>query len=161
MDKDGIKAAIREELGRKVAMSGAPEVFRRLVRGPAAVVETALQELVQEGMLTETRLRVGKIYHYPPNSATRLDTLAGFMKKMTEAPARSPRPAHSAAAERTAVRISAKCGQFLGGVPAGDAAGLVPSVLRRARSATRPKPRWAAVRGRLILREMPRRKVSW
>jgi len=104
LDKDGIKAAIREELERKVAMSGGPEVFRRLVRGPAAVVETALQELVQEGMLTETRLRVGKIYHYPPNSATRLDTLAGFMKKMTEAPARSARPAHGAAAESTAER---------------------------------------------------------
>jgi hypothetical protein len=47
------------------------------------------------------------------------------------------------------------------GVLAGDGAGRVVSVLRRARSATRPKLYWAAVRGRLILREMPKRKVSW
>src|SRR5438552_2452070 len=87
VDKSAIKAAIREELGRKVAMSGGPEVFRRLVRGDAGLVEAALQELVQEGLISETRLRVGKVYHYPANSATRLDVLAGFMKKMAEAPA--------------------------------------------------------------------------
>jgi hypothetical protein len=100
VDKSAIKAAIREELGRKVAMSGGPEVFRRLVRGEAGLVEAALQELVQEGLLSETRLRVGKIYHYPANSATRLDVLAGFMKKMAEAPARPARPAHGAPAAR-------------------------------------------------------------
>ena len=60
-----------------------------------------------------------------------------------------------------AVQISAKCGRFFGGVVAGVGAGQVLSVLRRARSASRPKSRWAAVRGRLILREMPKRKVSW
>jgi hypothetical protein len=101
VDKEGIKTAIRDELGRRVAMSGGPEVFRRLVRGDASLVEGALQELVQEGLLTETRLRVGKIYHYPANTATRLDILAGFMKKMAEAPARPPRPAPRAAAPAT------------------------------------------------------------
>jgi len=149
LDKDGIKAAIREELERKVAMSGGPEVFRRLVRGPAAVVETALQELVQEGMLTETRLRVGKIYHYPPNSATRLDTLAGFMKKMTEAPARSARPAHGAAAESTAERPPRRAAAGATEAPAAaaaPAAALVagekePWVPRRATPRDPDKPR--------------------
>src|SRR5215208_6716179 len=99
VDIDQVKTAIREELARKVAMSGGPEVFRRLVRGSSSVVDTALRELVAEGLLSETRLRVGRIYHYPANTAVRLDILAGFMKKAAEAPARpardpnAPRPA--------------------------------------------------------------------
>jgi hypothetical protein len=70
---------------------------------------------------------------------------------------RSGTGSHRSAAERTAVRISAKFGRFRSGVLAGDGAGQVPSVLRRARSASRPKLHWAAVRGWLILREMPKR----
>ena len=53
-----------------------------------ALLVIALQELVAEGLLSETRLRVGRIYHYPAKSAVRLDILAGFMKKAAEAPAR-------------------------------------------------------------------------
>src|ERR1043166_8620329 len=86
-DKDGTKAAIREELERRGGMSGGPEVFQRLVSASSELVEGALQELVEEGLLSETPLRVGKIYHYPANRATRLQILAGFMKKMAEAPA--------------------------------------------------------------------------
>jgi hypothetical protein len=87
-------------------MSGGPEVFRRLVRGPSTLVESALRELVQEGVLKETVLRVGRIYHYPANAATRLEILTGFMKQMSEAPARAARPVHSAARESAAVRTA-------------------------------------------------------
>jgi hypothetical protein len=80
-------------------MSGGPEVFRRLVRDPSSLVETALQELTQEGVLKETLLRVGRIYHYPANTAIRLDVLTGFMKRMAEAPARGARAAHGADGE--------------------------------------------------------------
>jgi hypothetical protein len=97
VDKNTIKAAIREELGRRVAMSGGPEVFRRLVSGSSELVDAALRELVGEGLLSETPLRVGRIYHYPANQAMRLQILAGFMKKMAEAPARPARPAHATA----------------------------------------------------------------
>ena len=83
MDVQTVKAAIRAELSQRIAMSGGPEVFRRLAGGGATeTLKQALDELEKEGWLKRTELRVGTVYHYPPNVKASL----GWMNKVLSEP---------------------------------------------------------------------------
>lgn len=75
MDIQQAKTALMRELASRIAVSGGPEVFRRLVPGPAEVTDAALAELAAEGWLKRTQLRVGTVYHFPPNVKPSLERL--------------------------------------------------------------------------------------
>jgi hypothetical protein len=92
VDKEGAKAFIKQQLAQRVSFSGGPEVFRRMLRGHEELADAAVADLVAEGVLKETQLRVGKIYHYPLHAKPSLDYLAEQLQKMKEAPARPARP---------------------------------------------------------------------
>jgi hypothetical protein len=102
VDKDAAKAIIKQQLARRISMSGGPEVFRRMLRGHEELADAAVADLVAEGILKETQLRVGKIYHYPLHAKPSLDYLVEQLQKMKEAPARAARPAAPAHAGRPA-----------------------------------------------------------
>src|SRR5207248_1511166 len=74
--------------------SGGPEVFRRLLRSTPDVVEAALRDLVAEGILKETVLRVGRIYAYPASTKSSHVYLAEQLAKASTAePRAATRPA--------------------------------------------------------------------
>src|SRR5437870_3965018 len=97
MDKETAKTAIREELARRVRFSGGPEVIRRFLRAAPTVTDAALRELVAEGFLKETVLRVGRLYTYPANVKQSDLYLAELMANSSAAAPRA-RAAHTPAA---------------------------------------------------------------
>jgi hypothetical protein len=93
MDVPAAKSALVRELGNHVRISGGPEAFRRLIGGPADVVNEALAELAAEGWLKQTCLRVGTVYHYPPNEKRSLDLIDEMLSRPAPEPAARPAPA--------------------------------------------------------------------
>ncbi|MBI3912025.1 MAG: hypothetical protein HY320_13980 [Armatimonadetes bacterium] len=94
MDVQTAKSAIVNELAQRLTVSGGVEVFRRLIgEHHLEVVERALRELVAEGRLKETPLRVGTIYHYPPNVKSSLRLMWEELEKGA-----APKPARAAPA---------------------------------------------------------------
>lgn len=128
MDTARAKAIIHEQCRRRVRLSGGPEVFRRMVGGPSELADAAVQELVAEGVLKETVLRVGRLYHYPANEKASLVYLQEQLEKMKqEAAARPARPVvrEPAVAARPAAAPA----------PAGTAAGAAPAAAAAAGAA--------------------------
>ncbi|HTE19996.1 MAG TPA: hypothetical protein VK689_16655, partial [Armatimonadota bacterium] len=151
MDVQTAKSAIIRELGNRIAVSGGPEVFRRLVGGQVDVVQGALSELVKEGLLKETTLRVGTIYHYPPNVKSSLGVMNTALSGGPVA--RPARPAAGRAAAPTPARPAAPVAARPAGPPAGGYTGpmrarkksqMTPEELAAAAAATAARAASAA-----------------
>jgi hypothetical protein len=80
-DVQPVKEAILREMSKRVVVSGGPEVFRRLASAPNDLGDAALAELVRDGWLKRTDLRVGCIYHYPANTKPSLDLLDANLRE--------------------------------------------------------------------------------